>query len=383
MHVLVLAIVASTLLQVAPSPATPGAVRALRVAYADGRTTVTPITERGVVSWTPAFPRVPGARTATEDGLPLNALQFEEAPDGDALRVTLALLYGSPHQRRVPVTTVRVTAEAPVRVDALQAFGVQPITMSIVTLPPAQLHLPSVTSPSSDLAFDVEVVEGAVPAYHVTISNYTARAVMMLQFKAYRGRMIAIQGSPRGTGSVPLIDPKTRYVLKIRATPNQGRGPEGQAWLPLDRIEITTVMWSDGLVEGDAKVADGERVLDAGTAQQLDRLLTLLRDVARDPSGRQIAALKELVTAMPIWVTSEEAASAHESLGAQTQFTAPQVQMMMQTGMRNARTAVLNDIDEFIRDMPGAQVAVYARWLDGVVAKFEGWRARIRAGSVR
>ena len=372
-------ILAASLLPQVQSPLPPTTARALRVAYADGTKTITPISDRANVRWTMAFPKIAGARTATEDGLALSALQFEEARDGQALRVTLALLYGSPQERRVPVTTVSVTDETPIRVDALESFGVKPVTLSIITLPPAQLHFPSVTSPSSDLAFDVELVEGAVPAYYVSIGNFSNRPVMMMQFKAYRGKTISISGRPRGTGKVPLIDPGTRYILKLNATPNQGRGPETGAWLPLDRIEITSVLWSDGLVEGDVTVADDERSLDAGTAQQLDRLLVLLRDAARDPSARPVAALRELVQAVPLAVTADEAAAAREWLGPQTKLTTAQVQRTMEGGMRNARSGVVNDIDEFVRDMPRADVAAYSRWLEAVILKFDGWRTRIRA----
>ena len=70
---------------------------------------------------------------------------------------------------------------------------------------------------------------------------------------------------------MPLIEPGKRYILKMNATPNQGRGSGGEAWLPLD------------------------------------------------------------------------------------------------------------DVDGFIRDRPGAEVASYARWLDDVIVKFDAWCARIRA----
>jgi len=381
MRIPVFAIVAATLVPPlqAPPPPVPGVARALRVEYGDGRKTLSPVSDRGKVSWTPAFPRITGARTATEDGLPLSALQFEEARDGDALQVTLALLYGKPQERRVQVATVRLTGDTPIRVDALESFGVTPVTLSIVTLPAAQLVVPSIISPSSDLGFDVEIVEGAVPAYYISVGNLSNRSVMMMQFRAYRGNTISMSGRPRAVGKLPLIEPGTRYLLRLPATPNQGRGPENAPWLTIDRVEITSVLWSDGFVDGDAVVADDERALDAGTVQQLDRLVALLRDVARDPSGRQVAALREVVAAIPITVTPEEAAAVRASLGQQSKLTAAQVHMAMQAGMRNARSGVLNDIDQFIRDMPGAEAAAYARWLDAVIVKFDAWRARIRA----
>src|SRR5215467_4238178 len=85
-------------------------VRLITVQYADGRITKMPVRETGWGSYTPAFPRIPGA-TTVDSGLALDALQLEYAIDKRDVVVTVALLYGSPHQKRVPVGSVRLTGE--------------------------------------------------------------------------------------------------------------------------------------------------------------------------------------------------------------------------------------------------------------------------------
>lgn len=357
------------------APANPGDVRALTVEYADGRKTVAAIGSTGRVSWTTLFPRIAGADTARE-GLPLNALQFEEAHDGQSLVVTLALLYGSPQQKRVPVTSVRVTGgEAPVRVDALESFGVRPVTLSIVMLPPAQLSIPSVTTPSSQLEVAVETVAGAAPAYHAVVGNHSDRTVMMLAFKAYRGNIIAASGRPRVSGKMPLIPSGGTYVLKLPATANSGAGPN--AWLPLDRIEITSVLWSDGVVEGDPVPAADERVLDAGSAQQLTRMLAVLRAATHDPSAHPLAQLRTEIDTLSIRVSSDEAAAVLAALPGPAHLDARQVTATMESGMRNARSAVLNDVEEYARVTPSPVPSEYGHWLAGLVVKYDGWRTRI------
>jgi hypothetical protein len=349
-------------------------VRALVVQYADGRKTVTPIGTSGRVSWTMRFPRVPGVETS-RDGLPLSALQFEEALDGQAVVVTLALLYGSPQQTRVAVTSVRVTGPQPVRVDALEAAGVQPIALSMIDLPPAQLHIPSATSPSSQLEIGVEtVVAGAVPSYHAAITNHSDRSVMMLAFKAYRGNAIAISGRPRGAGHTPLIPTGEAYLLKLPASAN-GRGDGTSAWLPLDRLEITSVLWSDGLVEGDPMPAALEHALDAGSAQQLTAILALLRAAVRDPSAHPLPQLRSGIASLSIRVTGEDAARALAAIPGPLRLPVTQVGSTMEAGMRNARSAVLNDIDEYLKSAPSP--SSYADWLVRLTAKFDGWRSRI------
>src|SRR5262245_38498298 len=158
-----------TLSSALPAPQADG-VRALLIQYADGRKSTLPLSTSGRGAWTPMFPRIDGAAT-DRDGLELKALQYEQAPDPQGLTVTVALLYGTPHQKRIQVAAVRVTGEEPVRVDALESFGVKPVLLSLVPLPVAMLHLPSVMTPSSMLEVTVEIVTTPMPAYHATIVN--------------------------------------------------------------------------------------------------------------------------------------------------------------------------------------------------------------------
>src|SRR5688572_757823 len=89
--------------------------RAFLIKTADGRTTQQALGRVSNGSWAPNFPVVAGADTSRE-GLPLSTVQFEHVVDGRALNTTVALLYGSPRQLRIPVVTVRVTEDRPVRV---------------------------------------------------------------------------------------------------------------------------------------------------------------------------------------------------------------------------------------------------------------------------
>jgi hypothetical protein len=353
-----------------------GEVRALAVQYADGRRTVTALSTSGRVSWTPLFPRIDGAVT-DRDGLPLRALQFEEAPDEDGVTVTVALLYGAPHQQRVQVTAARVVDERPVRVAELAAFGVRPVTFSLVPLPPAQLHLPSVISPSSSLDVSVETVTDPAPAYHATIVNHGSRDVMMLAFKTYRGNVVAMSGMPRGSGHTALIVPGDAYVLKLNATARAGRGATATGWLPIDRLEITSVLWSDDLVEGDGQPAAEEHAVDAGTALQLDRLLALLRAAARDPATSLPAHLRAGIDGLSIAVSADEAAAAAAAIPGTVLLPVARVASMMQLGMNNAKQAVLNDLGELQRISPSPAASDYAAWVTRTVAKYAAWRGRI------
>jgi hypothetical protein len=332
-------------------------VRTLTVRYADGRTTSTSIGTTGRVSWTAAFPRIAGADTA-RDGLPLNALQFEEALDGRALIVTLALMYGSPHQSRVPVATVKLSDDRPVRVGELEAYGVKPIVLSIVTLPAAQLRIPSITTPSSALEVKADAVSGDAPLYRITVTNRSTQSVMGFAFKGYRGTVTSASGKPRGQAGLPLIAPGKDYVVTLRASARNG----GE-WVMLDRLDITSVTWSDGLVEGDPQPAADTRAVDAGTARQLVQIVTILRAAARAPEAHPLPQLRDDIAALPIAVAPDQAP--------------PGAQSLARIGMQNAKNAALNDIDEVARRAPLAPDA-YGAWLDASAAKFNDWLVRLR-----
>ena len=352
-------------------------IRALAVRYADGRVTNRTLSDRGRVSWTPVFPRIPGADTARE-GLPLNAMQFEEAREGPNLIVTIALLYGSPQQRRVQVAAVRLPEDGPVRVTELEAFGVKPIELEIVRLPPAQLMIPSVASPSSQLDVQVDADSLSVPpVYRFRIANHSTQAVMSLAYKGFRGARPAISGHPRGPKHTALIAPGESYDLRFEASANGNRRGASDAWLPMDRFVITSVLWSDGLVEGEQEPAASEHALDAGTANQLQRAVAVLRAAAAAPGAHPPDALRGEIAALVIDVTAAEVEAARGSLTDPSLLPPDRARGTMRSGMQNVKNAILNDLDEFVAVHRAASPAVYAEWLTAMVAKFDGWRQRL------
>ena len=320
----------------------PDTVRTLTVTYADGRTTNHVLSEKGRVSFTANFPRIAGADTSRE-GLALRALQFEEARDGRKLQVTVALLYGSPHQLRRKVTTVALDDNVTVTVGELTDHGVQPVVLSISTLPAPQLQVPSVTSPSSLFEVGVEVAPGGKFGYRLVINNHSPIAVMGFAFRAYRGDAPIASASPRQPGHLPLIPAGARYVYDLNP------------FSSIDRIVIDTVMWSDGIVEGDAARVAGTAIVDAGLAYQLERIVVLLKTAARTPAEHPLPELRASIAALPVKAPGREGTS-------------------FESGMQQAKNGILNDLDAYARvvDEP------YAQFLSAIVVKFDGWLKRLR-----
>lgn len=114
--------------------------------------------------------RIPDADTA-RDGKPLAALHLSHVVSGDEVTVTVGLAYGQPSNTPVLVTTVKVAPGEPAVVDALRAFGVEPLTLSIGTTAASMPYPPVVSSPSSVLEAHAELVAAKVPSYRIVLTN--------------------------------------------------------------------------------------------------------------------------------------------------------------------------------------------------------------------
>jgi hypothetical protein len=101
--------------------------RTFVVAYSDGRTVSELLRSRGGTI-TQNFPHRPDA--PPNEGLSLNSLQIDYFADRDVI-VKVSLLYGPVYQETIRVAEVKLTDAKPVTVAALEAFGVDPIVLSL------------------------------------------------------------------------------------------------------------------------------------------------------------------------------------------------------------------------------------------------------------
>jgi hypothetical protein len=327
----------------APPPKT-DTTRGLSIQYADGRVSTSPVRRTGGM-WTDTFPRIPGA-DSRRNGLPLTTLDIKHVLDGPNVVVTVTLYYGGPGQHGVTVANVRLSQDEPVRVDELRTFGVEPITLSLVTLEPSTAYAPDVVSVSGQLTARAEALGANVSAYRVVITNRSSQPLMWLQFKAYRGNRLAILGRPKGKRNLPLIQPNAEYFFDVtNSTAGLEAADGSETWQPLDRIELTAVMWQDGLIEGDAATAADQHRIDLRRAAQLESLLALLR----------------AAPARPLTTVRAEIAQG----------------MTSDLETRRARDAILEELDRFVQSQTTSTAPEFRAWLRRTIPDYEQWLARI------
>jgi hypothetical protein len=318
--------------------------RGLSIQYADGRVSTGPVRRTGGM-WTAAFPRIDGADTS-RNGLPLTTLDVKHVVDGANVVVTVTLYYGGPGQHGVTVAEVRLPQDEPVRVDELRRYGVEPITLSLVALPPSTAYAPDVFSVSGQLAARAEAVGGNVSAYRVVITNRSTQPLMWVQFKAYRANRLAILGRPKGKRNLPLIQPNAEYTFQItNSTAGLEAADGSETWQPLDRIELTALMWQDGMVEGDAATAAEQQRFDLRRAAQIESLLALLRAAP----GRPLTSLRAEITQS----------------------------MTFDLETRRARDSILEELDRFVQSQSASTAPEFRAWLSRTIPEYEQWLARI------
>jgi hypothetical protein len=334
---------------IAPAQNRPEAssVRAFSIGYADGRTSITVLLPKGGM-WTHRFPRLPGAEP-TKDGRPLERLHIAYTADGQDLLVTVSLGYSHGLADPVHVDTVRVTSAGPVSVDALRAHGVQPVTLSIVRLaPPVQPQL-AVTSVSGALDVRVDPVSWNHPSHRVTVVNRSARTLHVLDWAMYHDDTQALSGRRKGRRNEYLLKPGETDTFIV--TPSAGRsvlsaGPS-PIWSTWDRLAILAVRWDDGLIEGDATVAEHERQVDNDRAAELTDLLERFRG----QTVHSTAEFRRVVRALP---------------------------PVRADGRLHVREAVAADIDAFEAEHQAREVDAFDRWLAAWELACRQWLDRIR-----
>jgi hypothetical protein len=343
-----------------PQAAREEAPRRLVVAYSDGRTTEQLLRPTGGF-WTPTFPRRSDA--PAHDGLELKALQVDFRVTTD-VRVHVSLKYGTPHQKTIPVADAVIGAE-PVRIAELEAYGVDPIVISVDAFSPASLVQPVVSSASPMLEASVELVKSDVPIYKFVLRNRSNRPVMAVQYLMFRdGKQIG-SGRRKTNRQTPVIAPAGEHTWTSHLGAGTIRG--------FDRFEVSAVLWEDGTVEGDAQLKSTEEALAVGMAQQLRRVVGLLNDAlpTDDVQGTpwSVGQLRAAVERLPIEVEANDPALADGP--------ASRNGGSVKIGQQLLKEMVLQELSEFSATKQANDPVAARAWIAQARARYVAWWRRI------
>jgi hypothetical protein len=349
-----------TVLVLAQSAVAPATV-ALVTTWPDGRTTYHLTTAKRGVMWTPMFSRIAGYQPP-DGSKPVYAVQFARVLVDGAIHVDVTVLLGSATPPGVPVESVVIPPGGRVTVDALRKFGVQPVTLSMVTVAPMTPYLPTVVSisPRVEIAH-VEVLNAPYPGYRVTLRNLGEKDVVSAHVQSYRGQERALSALKRSDDGGPMMTPGGTYTFDVNLT--GGNAPESgdpRVWTPpaLDEIDIDAVTWSDGTHDGTQPYPQLDAIVtsDSGRRVQLGRIVDVLRPALDAPGfdADRLASLQRDIAALPD-------ANAEQLPGAQE-------------AMRSMKAAVVADMSRLSSETSADRLRDRVAAL---LVRYEGWLKRI------
>ena len=345
----------------------------LLITYADGRTTPQIVTEKVSRSWTPYFPRLQGWQPLPPD-LPVSAVDYGMRLRGGVVDVDVSVFRGESQERHDAVAKVVVGSGAPVTVDALEAFGVQRVTMSLTPLAAtAPLAIPRVLNRTAGLEVaDVEALQDPSPSYRITVKNLLSQPVAAFQFVTYRDDQRTLVGTKVNQNGEPLIDANGSYSFTMSPSRWLPAGADG--WSPSSHevLEITSALWEDGSVEGDVQPMATTLTINRGRRTLLVRGLAVLRAVPNPERPQQAKAwLKQQLEELSIEPDAATEAAVRARLQDLRTTEDPKMTAILRSAMANSRRGMVDDVDA-----APEQTAAFQRWLAEAIDRYEKRAAR-------
>jgi hypothetical protein len=311
---------------------------ALTVAWADGRSTVTPLRPT-FRFWTPYFGRTPSTDPK------VRAIDIAGVREGDDALVTVSVMIGGTQiATRVPVTNVRVSPDSPVAIADMAKYGVAPFRIALVAVERTPvLTIPRVVSPSGQLEVDAHQVAGRL-AYHVTVTNRGHAPLRAFRYQTMR------QGHEGGSGikahlrDEPLVMTGSTVAFDTSVSALNAEDAASGIWNDWEVFEVTSVIWDDGLLEGDPHL----QALERGLYREKHLLMPKVQRWLAD------ACQQSFLTA-------------RRSLDA---FSPPDRQSLLWT-------AAFEDLKEFAGTHSDSDIEAFHRWAADMLRTYTNWDARL------
>ena len=334
----------------------------LSITYGDGRTARHIVGAKPTRSWTPYFPKT--AEWRSPEGLAVTAINYVQSPERGGVRVTISLFLGSPHQKEISVAHVLVTPENPVRVSALEPFGVEPVLLALADFDRRALPPPRVENKTAALQIEsVEMADESRPGYHIRVRNVSNTPVLSFFIDSFRDGKPALSSRRVERDGSPIVAARATHTFFL--------GTEH----PLDVFRITGLMFEDGSVEGDAADVATTRVVHLGRRLQLARAIAILQEAAgngTDDVAAAVAAIRRRFEALPALGDAGSRSFGASLLPADGHSTpAGSLETALAAGLVDVRKGVLSDL----QDAPQERGA-FTQWLRDITAQYQTWHQR-------
>ncbi len=244
------------------------------------------------------------------------------------------------------------------------AFGIRPVTLSMMSVAPMTPYLPTVFSVSPRIEItQVELLTAPYPGYRITLRNLSAQDVSNFNVQSYRGMDKALSALRRSDDGRPVMTPGGSHTFDMNLTSGPGRDAPPGTWSPrpIDVVEIESMRWTDGSHDGTPPFPQIESFVEAesGRRRQLRRVIEALRNALTGPqSGVELlAAVRSHINVLP------------DAEGDQLQEA--------QIAMRHMKAIVVSDIVRFEQSPLAMSNPSVREWVTSLLQRYESWFARL------
>jgi hypothetical protein len=338
----------------------------LKVVVGHGRPTFYPLPDKNKQGAGGLFGagQLPSARLLS--GPPVDTVQLAFAREGSGARITVYAHRGSGESREsLKVAECFVSERQEYTVTQLAAYGVEPLTLSVVGRVEVELVPPRVDSRLQAVEVSEVKIHAEAPSFELVLRNVSDKEVRAIEIEEYRGMM--------SKGPPPMYDwrrtlpvkPGKTFSVTLEFGWNGKETPEGHAVEPPDRVQLKSVLFTDGSYEGDSRFAARAEALREGRKVQLKRVLELLRGLEETPadyaSVQGLAQQVEMLDSTFEWPAVSAFAERYRVLyGDELE----RLKGLIESGMKSQRGIMLNEVNLFLKQTsPASDPAVIQRWL--------------------
>src|SRR5687768_11876495 len=307
-------------------------------------------------------------------GAPVDTVVLTFSREGPGARVKVYAHGGSEHARQSLLVAELTVAEGQeFSVTQLAAYGVEPLTLSVVRRAEVELVPPRVESKAPSVEVGEIKVRPEVPSFEPVLRDASRKEWMAVALEDYRNSRP--QGAPPSYDwrMGAAVEPGRTLSVTLEFGWSHKLTAEGHAVEPTDRVVIRSALFADGSYEGESGFAARAEALRVGRRAQLSRALELLRAAAE--SGGDHASVRELASRVGALECEAEWTQVSELAGRYGLFHGDELEKLkaqIEAGMKLQRATVLAELNAYVaRVAPATDPAVTRAWLKALAVRYE------------
>ena len=307
-------------------------------------------------------------------GPPVDTVTLRFLREGSGARVTVYAHRGGGQNRESLKVAECVLGEwQECEATQLATYGVEPFRLSVVRRAPVELVPPRVDSRLQAVEVSEIKIHAEVPSFELVLRNVSEKELRAVEIEEYRGWM------PKGPPPMydwkrtPPVKPGKTFNIVLEFGWNGKETPEGHAIEPPDRVQLKSVLFTDGTYEGSSLFAARAEAYREGRRIQLGRVAEMLRGLEEAPvdyvSLQGLAQRVEMLETSADWTAVNAFAERYRVINGEE---LERLKGLIESGLQGQRSAALAELNNFLGHTVQASNPDWAqRWVKAMRERYE------------